>query len=119
MTEAKGAMRFASLSTNDGFTPRQRSLFAILDRAVEVARASGVQIQVWNAPVYVDEYAEGQHVYAPSIGAAVLWPRIGDYRCEAVIRKGSVFFTLVEDVMAVLSLVRKDSFGIKIEGGAR
>ena len=93
---------YQELAKAEGLSDRQRSLFNILDRAFEAAKESGIQIQVFHAPVYVDEHAEGEHVYAPSIGAAVLWPRIGDYDCDAVIRKTGVILTRMEDVTAVL-----------------
>lgn len=84
--------------------PRQESLFEILPRAIADAVKGGVEIAVINAPIHVDEFTEGYHVYAPRIAieGRIIYRKLEgmEWEIDALVSpSGSVFFTRVEDTL--------------------
>lgn len=99
---------------------RQESLFAILPRAVKAAKENGGnQLVVLYGPAYVDEFAEGVHVYCPRMAVPLLYPaRAGwDRECDAVVEKdGSVFLTKLDDTLEMLKRGQAKFASIKLQG---
>lgn len=90
---------------------RVASLTAILDDAKAAARESGLTIQVIHSPLYVDEYAEGEHVYGPHAAVEIMYrkPASDDliWHVDATIdRKGNVLLTRPEDATRGLGKLR-------------
>ncbi len=79
---------------------RIASLNAILPRAEEALRESGGEtIVVIRSPIYLDEFAEGEHVYCPQIDAHLLYPHRtwmsdDDYAVDAVITLHGTLYSL-------------------------
>jgi hypothetical protein len=87
---------------------RQQSLFDILDRAVADAAQASVPIYVIHAPVYVDEFATGEHVYGPREAALVMYPKREKWGLPWAIDAriepdGDVFLTHVRDIVFCLA----------------
>lgn len=97
---------------------RQRSLFSILAAALVAAKESKSEVFVIRAPIYVDEFAEGVHVYAPKGAHELIYrKREGiEWNIEAVVSaSGSVFYTDVSDALFVLSHTNLQGRKIDIE----
>jgi len=103
-------------------SPRQRSLLAILDQAVEEAAKWNVAIYVIRAPIYVDEHAEGEHVYSSRAAAAYMyqkrdWMKPEDWSLDArVDASGDVFFTQMQDTLLILgnTLAKERKLNVKL-----
>jgi len=91
---------------------RQESLFAILPRAIADAVKSKVEIAVINAPIHVDEHAEGEHVYAPKVAieGGLIYRKFPNLKWEidaVVSPDGSVFYTHQCDALGQVERVVK------------
>jgi hypothetical protein len=109
---------------------RQESLFAILPRALKALReGEPTEIAVLWAPIYVDEYAEGEHVYAPrvAIEGKIIYPHRDGIKWEidaVVSPSGTVFYTKIEDTLEAVKRVftqgKAPAVTLRlVEGGAR
>lgn len=100
---------------------RQESLFEILPRAIADAVKGNIEIAVINAPIHVDEHADGEHVYAPrvAIEGGIIYRKFPNMKWEIdalVSPSGSVFFTRVEDTLeSVKRHVEKHGVKPKVE----
>jgi hypothetical protein len=80
-------------------------LFEILPRAIADAVKGNVEVAVIHAPIYVDEHAEGEHVYGvrPAIECGIIYRKLEgiEWEIDALVSpSGSVFFTRIEDTLA-------------------
>ena len=94
-------MKYSEIAERPALDQRQQSLFNILDAATHAALCDGdepIEIAVLRAPIYVDEYSDSEHVYAPKIAieAGIIYKqRDGiEWAVDAIVNTdGSVFFT--------------------------
>lgn len=91
---------------------RQKSLRAILPRAIADAVKGNVEIAVINSPIHVDEHDEGEHVYAPrvAIEGGVIYRKFPNIKwaIDAMVSPtGRVFYTQLDDVLT-LGLTRDE-----------
>jgi hypothetical protein len=111
-------MNYADINAAHVLPERQRSLFAILDTAKTEAVKNGVSIYVLHAPEYVDEFATGEHVYAPREGVAVLFPNcaVNQESCDALIGStGEVLLMKLPDLSVVAQHVTTGRVTIEVE----
>lgn len=109
-------MKWADIAKLEGLDARQRSLFNIVDQAVEASNQGGGQIAVFYAEAYVDDsgYVAGQrHVFCPKVAARILYPHAKGM--DAVVEGESVFFTREEDALAMLRHTTREQRKIDIK----
>lgn len=107
-----------ALKTDD---PRFDSLMAILPEAKRFAAENRMTYYVIHAPIYVDEYEVGEHVFGTREACEIMFPKAawantaGDPRLAwnidaSVDPNGEVFLTRVDDILREVGLSRPDVF---------
>jgi hypothetical protein len=116
--ERADAVRAWAASTKTGDS-RFDSLIAILPDAKRCAAEHGVTICVLHAPIYVDEFEIGEHVYGARDACEIMYPKregMNDpadprlaWHIDATVEpNGEVFFTRVDDILGEVALKRED-----------
>jgi hypothetical protein len=109
---------FLALKTGDS---RFDSLMAILPEAKRFAAENGATFYVIHAPIYVDEFEVGEHVFGIREACEIMFPKAswantpGDPRLAwnidaSVDPNGEVFLTRVDDILREVGLTRPDVF---------